>query len=156
MENLEQRKTVEFEQKYVEQVKTLIYKILKELGADERETLGHHIDADLNNIPEVYKGRSRFWITLEQDRVIGTIAVQEISEDVAKLKRMFIAEEFHGTGVAQKLLETALSFTKGNGYKKITLNTSKLMKRAHRFYEKNGFKRVSEGDVRFSYELSLN
>lgn len=146
-------KITEFDQNDTEEVKTVIYKTLEFVKADARRSLGQHIDADLDKIPEVYNGRGRFWVAKEDGKIIGTIAVKEVDQHTAKLKRMFVLPEFHGTGVGQALLDTAINFAKENTYKKITLNTSPKMHRAHHFYEKNGFTQIKKYEDSVSYEL---
>lgn len=114
-------------------------------------------DNDLQKIPEVYSGKSRFWIALDGNRVVGTVGILNREEKTAKLRRMFVQKEYRGTGLGQKLLDTALAFAKEVGHAKITLNTHTNMKRAHHFYEKNRFILVGEkGSVcKIVYEREL-
>lgn len=114
-------------------------------------------DDDLQNIPEVYKGKSRFWVALDGDKVVGTVGILDRGENTAKLRRMFVQKEYRGTGLGQKLLDTALTFAKEVGYAKIKLNTHVNMKRAHHFYEKNKFILMGEkgSGCKIVYEKSL-
>lgn len=86
-----------------------------------------------------YKGRAQFWVAIQDENVVGTIAIDEKDEETAEIKRMYVSQALHGAGVGQQLLETALEFARVHGYTKVYLETDGLMKRAHRFYEKNGF-----------------
>lgn len=115
-------------------------------------------DADLQNIFEYYSGKSRFWVAEQAGKVIGTIALKDNGVGIGKLRRMFVLHALHGSGVGQKLLDTALSYAKNNRFIKIILNTHANMKRAHRFYEKNGFILVEKGSsitCPYRYEKSL-
>lgn len=96
-------------------------------------------DDDLQKIPQVYDGRSKFWIALSNGVVVGTVGILAVEELTAKLKRMFVKKEFRGTGLGKRMLDTALQFARAAGYTKIILNTHKKMERAHHFYRKNGF-----------------
>lgn len=145
---------IEFKSEYEQPVKDLLYLVLRSLGIKNKYPEINR-DIDLDYILEKYKGRARFWLAIQGDKLIGTIAVEESDADTAKLKRMFVLPEFQGTGVGQKLFDTALNFAKENGYKKIKLNTDKIMNRAHRFYEKNGFSKTGEDEDRLFYELSF-
>ncbi|MCX6730764.1 MAG: GNAT family N-acetyltransferase [Candidatus Roizmanbacteria bacterium] len=114
-------------------------------------------DDDLQKIPEVYTGNSRFWIALDCDKVVGTVGILDRGENTAKLRRMFVQKEYRGTGLGQKLLDTALCFAKEAGYIRVRLNTHTNMKRAHHFYEKNKFILIGEkgSGCKICYERSL-
>jgi len=110
-------------------------------------------DEDLFKIPEVYSGKGNFWVALENNKVVGTVALRNLDQGKAKLNRMFVLSEFRGTGLAQILLGTALDFAKKQGFKEIVLNTHPLMTRAHRFYEKSGFKKAGTLRDKYFYKL---
>lgn len=88
--------------------------------------------------------------------MVGTAAIKEIDITTAKLKRMFVLTKYHGLGVGQALLDHAIKFARSNGYKEIVLNTHFVMKRAHRFYEKNGFIKTCEDEVKYSYKFIID
>jgi GNAT superfamily N-acetyltransferase len=114
-------------------------------------------DGDLQKIPEVYNGKSRFWVAVDGDNVVGTVGILDRGENTAKLRRMFVQKVYRGTGLGQKLLDTALTFAKEAGYVQIKLNTHANMKRAHHFYEKNKFVLVGAkcGECKIVYEREL-
>lgn len=87
--------------------------------------------------------------------MIGTVAIRDFGDDIAKLKRMFVDHDYHGKGVGQKLLDHALDFAKVQGFREVILNTHPLMKRAHRFYEKNGFVKVGDDTFPVHYRRML-
>lgn len=145
---------IEFKSEYQDQVINLIGKILRQLKIipQSEEPIN---DEDLHKIPKVYGGKGRFWIAIEKNNVIGTVAVKDMGQGTAKLKRMFVLFEYHGRGVGQQLFDKAIDFAKKQGFKEVVLNTHPLMKRAHHFYEKNGFKKVKENQNKLSYLLKL-
>ncbi|MFZ2049074.1 MAG: GNAT family N-acetyltransferase [Minisyncoccia bacterium] len=151
MENI---KITEFQSEYTSQVKELIQTVLGSLGITAQNTKPNK-DSDLDKISEIYSLRSRFWLAILDNKLIGTVGIEEIDNDVAKLKRMFVLPEFQGSGVGQKLFDTALNFAIKNDYKKIKLNTDKVMKRAHNFYEKNGFSKSGENEEKLFYERNF-
>lgn len=112
-------------------------------------------DKDLFQIPVVYSGKGRFWVATEKEKVIGTVAIRDMGNNIAKLNRMFVLVDYHGNGIGQKLLDTAISFVKDQEYSEIILNTSVLMHRAHHFYEKNGFVKFAEDREELHYRLVL-
>ena len=106
-------------------------------------------------IGEIYKDRGRFWVALKDDKVIGTIAIENRAGDTAKLRRMFVLSEYQGKGIAQKLFKTAVQFARKKGYKEIELSTAHFMKRAHKFYEKQGFKKIGADEKEYFYKLTF-
>ncbi len=145
---------VEFQPKYKNQVIDLIGETLKELRVipNTNEPLD---DEDLFKIPEIYSGRGKFWIALVNNQLIGTVAIRDMGNNQAKLNRMFVLSKYHGKKVGQDLLDTALNFARKQKFKEVTLNTHLLMKRAHHFYEKNGFQKIKEEADKFHYQLAL-
>lgn len=112
-------------------------------------------DADLYNIPKLYSARSRFWVALRNGGVIGTVGIRELGKKRAKLKRMFVLDQYHGTGIGQMLLDKALTFARKQGYKEVILNSHYLFTRSHRFYEKNGFVFQGKKTDRLRFKLRL-
>jgi len=115
----------------------------------QREEFGISITAeqqpDLLAIPEFYRGgRGEFWVAVEGDRVVGTIALKKIGGDAGALRKMFVAAEHRGAarGVAQALLDTLLAHARGTGLRTVYLGTTERFRAAHRFYEKSGFRLV--------------
>ncbi|HMI78861.1 MAG TPA: GNAT family N-acetyltransferase [Ferruginibacter sp.] len=56
-----------------------------------------------------------------------------------ELKRIYVLKEFHGKGIAQKLMEHIISYAKENTYEVIWLGVWEYNLRAQKFYEKYGF-----------------
>ena len=107
---------------------------------------------DLLNIEESYiNAGGDFWIATDDGRLIGSIGIMPCSEDIAVLKKFFVYENYQGEPfhLGQKLYASLLSFAKENGFKTILLDTPRNTARAHKFYEKAGFKKVNE------YELPM-
>lgn len=143
-----------FKTKDMDQVINVIDRVLKDIEViPESEKLIN--DEDLFRIPKVYKDRGRFWIATENKKVIGTVAIRDMGNNIAKLNRMFVLIEYHGSGIGQKLLNTAINFAINQKYSEIILNTDVLMHRAHHFYEKNGFVKYAKDQKEFHYRLVL-
>jgi len=112
-------------------------------------------DEDLFQIPQIYCGRGKFWVATENGKVIGTVAIRDLGNNIAKLNRMFVLVNHHGSGVGQELLNTAIIFAKDQKFSEVILNTNVLMHRAHHFYEKNGFVKYAENTDEYHYRLVL-
>ncbi|HEX6192571.1 MAG TPA: GNAT family N-acetyltransferase, partial [Chitinophagaceae bacterium] len=90
--------------------------------------------------------KGNFWLMLDKGQVVGTIALIDIGNAEAVLRKMFVHPAYRGSqmGVAQVLLETLLNWCRANGINTIFLGTIDIMKAAHRFYEKNGFVKMDK------------
>ncbi|WP_409298855.1 GNAT family N-acetyltransferase [Peribacillus sp. SCS-26] len=105
---------------------------------------------DLYAIQEVYQsGKGNFWTAYMDGTIIGTTALQDIGNDRAALKKVFVHEEFRGKtyGVSAALLKTALKWAEEKSIKEVLLGTTSEFVAAHKFYEKNGFIRIAEKNL---------
>lgn len=140
-----------FEARYAAAVVELIVSI-------QRGEFGFDIDLerqpDLAAIPAYYQqGSGNFWVALDQDQVIGTIALKDIGHHGVALRKMFVATGYRGPawGVASKLLHGALDWAKRYAVKNVFLGTTDKFHAAHRFYEKHGFSLIDKTDLPASF-----
>lgn len=101
---------------------------------------------DLLEIETFYQtGKGNFWTALHKGEVIGTIALLDIGQDRAALRKMFVKKEFRGGqyAVSKRLLDEAFAWAEQRGLEEIWLGTTLAFQAAHRFYEKNGFAEVT-------------
>jgi N-acetylglutamate synthase-like GNAT family acetyltransferase len=102
---------------------------------------------DLLSIPDFYqRGSGGFWVALEAEQVVGSIALIDIGEARGVIRKMFVAASHRGRarGVAQRLLEGLLAHAREAGLAELMLGTTERYLAAHRFYERNGFERIDE------------
>ena len=78
--------------------------------------------------------------TDEAGKVVGTVAGKLASKDEGHLHGMAVLPECQGCGVAAQLLAAIESHLQSQCCTRITLDTTELLKRAARLYEKNGYK----------------
>ncbi len=100
---------------------------------------------DLHDIPGWYRvGAGEFWVAKDEaGRVVGTIALRDIGDATGALRKMFVAKEWRGPArVAETLLHTLIDHAHAAGFRTILLGTTEAFRAAHRFYEKNGFRRI--------------
>ncbi|WP_319529271.1 GNAT family N-acetyltransferase [uncultured Cohaesibacter sp.] len=104
---------------------------------------------DLKDIPARYQvGHGEFWVAVEGDMVVGTIALEDIGENILALRKVFVHADYRGSsGLAQRLLATAIDHARSKGIGWIYLGTTDRMQRAHRFYERSGFEAVNKPDL---------
>lgn len=98
---------------------------------------------DLRRIPEVYQShRGQFWVGLEGEEVVGTIALIDFGSGGA-IRKMFLRADQRGSGLAQALLDRLIRHAREQGMRHLHLGTLAQMHAAHRFYERNGFRAVA-------------
>ncbi len=130
-------------------VETIIRGCLKEFGADHEGTAW--ADPDLGRFSEIYQGEDiRYWVAEnDQGRLLGGAGIGRLPgiQDICELQKMYCLPEARGTGMAQRLMDTALAFA-SRFYRQCYLETLENMTAARKFYEKYGFVRVQDPPVR--------
>ena len=104
---------------------------------------------DLEDIDNFYQKRGRFWVAIDENRVIGTIGIIDIGNGNAVLRKMFVKKDYRGKdkGVSAKLLMQLLKWAAQNDFCRIFLGTTPQFLAAHRFYEKNQFIEISKDEL---------
>jgi len=90
-----------------------------------------------------------FWGALQNDRLLGTIALMDTGHAAGAIRKMFVKKEFRGKehSLAQRLFETLTQYCRERKITDLYLGTVDMLKAAHRFYERNGFRRISAEDL---------
>lgn len=78
-------------------------------------------------------------VAVQEGSIIGTIGCK-VDESEGHLRGMAVRPEWQGSPVATELLAVAEQELYNAGCSTITLETTEPLKRAMRFYEKNGFR----------------
>lgn len=129
---------------YNETMKEAVVKFILSILEDEFHHTGIE-RPDLDDITLAYqKNNGNFWVAFDEEKIIGTAGLIDYGTHRGYIKRMSIEAKYRGTGLAQKLLSTLLDFAKSHQYKNLYLATSPNMTAAQKFYEKEGFKKISE------------
>jgi ribosomal protein S18 acetylase RimI-like enzyme len=74
------------------------------------------------------------------DSIIGTVACNQASPEEGHLRGMAVLASYQGAGVAQGLLERAEAELRARKCVCVTLDTTEPLRRAIRFYERNGYR----------------
>jgi N-acetylglutamate synthase-like GNAT family acetyltransferase len=102
---------------------------------------------DLLNIKDVYcrKG-GNFWVAVEKEQIIGTIALIDMGNGQAALRKMFVQAAYRGKekGIGQLLLNKLIGWCRQKGINEVYLGTVEQLHAAKRFYERNGFVKVEK------------
>jgi len=65
------------------------------------------------------------------------------SDDTVEVKRMFVEEAHRGSGAAAQLLKFLEETARNNGFKSVVLETGIRQKAAVKFYERSGYRRIT-------------
>ena len=111
---------------------------------------------DLLNVKDFYcNGLGNFWIALEEDRLIGSIALIDIQNGQSALRKMFVHKEFRGKekAIGQRLLQFVIRWCREKKIREIYLGTFDKLIAAQRFYLKNGFTLIEQKDLPVLFPL---
>jgi GNAT superfamily N-acetyltransferase len=83
---------------------------------------------------------SIFIAASESAEIIGTIGCNAAGNSEGHLRGMAVLSAWQGAGVAEALLKSAESELHSLGCERVTLDTTRPLERAIRFYEKHGYR----------------
>jgi GNAT superfamily N-acetyltransferase len=132
--------------------------VLAFIVAIQRGEFGIDITAedqpDLADVAGAYQAcGGEFWVARAGGEVAGTIAAIRIGADAVALRKMFVAAEHRGDGLAARLMDTLVEWARAEGVRMIYLGTTAVMSAAHRFYAKHGFARIDPAELPPSFPL---
>lgn len=126
-----------------ENVKALVFGVLNEFGL-EAERGG--TDADLDDIEANYFERGGYFEVLESadGKILGTVGLYPQNSDTVELRKMYFLPELRGRGAGKAALERMIEKARELGYKRIYLETAKVLLAANALYKSFGFKETDE------------
>ncbi|MGL5353179.1 MAG: GNAT family N-acetyltransferase, partial [Clostridium sp.] len=78
-------------------------------------------DLDVTDITKYYHNNNGdFEVVLYNNVIIGSYGIYKINETTCELRKMYLKEEFQGSGLGNRMLENSLLIAKELGYKTIT------------------------------------
>lgn len=100
--------------------------------------------ADVANVEQHYMKNGCFWCLIDNDNIIGTVAIRIIDKDnqIVELKRMFVSPEYQGRGYGRLLIEHAITYSQEHHYHKMRLDTRKQFSAAQHLYRSVGFQEI--------------
>ncbi len=108
---------------------------------------------DLININDYYiKKGGIFYLALYNNTVIGTIGLEN-QGNIGIVKRFYVEKKFQKLGIGNRLLKKIEKFIEEKtNIKKTILVCNKMLKNAHRFYHKHGYRKVKK----LEYEIKVD
>jgi GNAT superfamily N-acetyltransferase len=100
---------------------------------------------ELKNLPGKYAAPTgRLLLAFIGEKIAGCIALRKIDDEICEMKRLYLREEFRGTGLGKRLIEQLIEEAKKIGYRKIRLDTLPgKMPKAVALYKEFGFQPIA-------------
>lgn len=94
------------------------------------------------------------WIAEIEGQIVGSVFLVKVSEQVAKLRMLYVEPQARGQGLGQGLTDACIAFARTKGYQKLTLWTNDILVAARSIYQASGFVLVAEENHRsFGHDL---
>lgn len=134
-------------------VRALVFGILAAYGLAPSPA---DTDADLFDLPGFYADRGGdFSVLVDGERIIGTVGLHRVSEEVAELRKMYLDADYRGRGLGRLLLEHALGRARELGFARVTLETASVLREAVALYERYGFYRSEPGHLAARCDVAM-
>jgi GNAT superfamily N-acetyltransferase len=102
-------------------------------------------DADLTDIRAAYLQRGgRFWVLVDDGRVVGTVAGVDAGGGVCEVKRLYLQADYRGRGFGRALMQQVLDWAAASGHRFVVAWSDERLRTAHAVYERLGFTRFGE------------
>lgn len=94
----------------------------------------------LAKLPEIHARPDGAMLLARLDGTpVGCIMYHKIDQGVAEVKRLFVATQARGKGIASSLIEALIRSAQSDGYQELRLDTTIFLSDAERLYRKHGF-----------------
>ncbi len=141
---------IQYRDKYKDEVIQLILHIQNDEAKINMPLEGQ---PDLLDIPACYmKQGGNFWVAIDNGHVIGTIALMRINDEWSVMKKFFVRADYRSQKVGLALYSRLLDFANAKGFRHMILDTPSVAKKAHSFYERAGFRRISKSALAIEYD----
>lgn len=144
------------DKKFLSNIKIIEYSEIYDKKINDFVNLSMHIFIgrpfkqrnDLINIIDYYiKNGGNFWIALDYEKVIGTIALENRG-NIGILKRFYVDKEYQNLGIGSSLYKVFEDYVKNKTQiKTLYLACGKVLTNAHKFYKKNNWIQIHELEI---------
>ncbi len=100
-------------------------------------------EAELAGLPGKYAPpKGSLLIAYRGGQPAGCVALRDLGDHVAEMKRMFVPPESRGLGIGRALADRILADARKAGYRRMRLDTSRRQNEAIALYQSAGFRRI--------------
>lgn len=142
-------KIIEYNEKYSKEINDFInWSMYNFIGRKFKQR------EDLIDINEYYiKNGGNFWIAIYKNKIIGTIALENRNE-FGILKRFYIDKDYQKIGIGSMLYDKLETYAKNKtNIKTLYLACGKVLKNAHKFYNKKGWKQINAMEIEMHFAV---
>lgn len=139
MDNITIRPRKSGESSYVSYMQMKFY----ELTYGFKEIFEHYLLSSMAEFIGSPTG-SQLWVALDDNKIIGSIAIIKAESYTAQLRWFIVDEQYQGNGIGKRLMDTAMRFSKEQGYNHIFLWTIQKLDAARHLYKQYDFKRTDQ------------
>ena len=113
-------------------------------------------DLDLTDIQANFWDRKgAFFLLLDGERVIGTVALHYETDAACELCRMYLEAQYRGQGLGRRLLEHSIHEARMRGFREVHLKTASVLLEAIALYKRAGFVTVEGAEAGGNCDLVM-
>ncbi len=95
---------------------------------------------DIENLNTHYGALGEaFFVALDGDKIVGTVAIKKEDDRIALLRRLFVDTTYRRRQIGVELIDYALKFCHEVGYHEVVFRTTSRMEGAIKLCQKRGF-----------------
>jgi ribosomal protein S18 acetylase RimI-like enzyme len=126
--------------KHYEDAEILFVEYAESLGFD---LCFQNFHREIRDLKEEYTNNGGGILLCYEDGVpVGCVGLRRFKDDICEMKRLYLRNEFRGSGTGKMLATKIIEKAKELGYEKMRLDTIETMKEAISIYKKIGFKEI--------------
>ena len=95
---------------------------------------------------QIESGEQEYYIAEYENEEVAYYSIQSLGEGCYKLNKLYLLKEFHGKGIAGKIMDEIESIIKSKNGKSLMLTVNRANSRAISFYKKYGFEITGDED----------
>lgn len=92
-------------------------------------------------------GEGGFWVAENNQKIVATVGVLMLGAKTAELKSLYVHKDFRRAGLGEDLTTLVIKYAQMKRAKEVILWSDSRFTKAHRLYERLGFKNVSSREL---------